>query len=607
MLTELPLGMHERSWCPASSRCRGRIARSSNHRRNQLGAKLIALALGCLVAIPAATRGDTPEAPLGDKPAVPQSGTPEVLSVVPANAWAVLTLRDLAGLNTKITKEMARLELPPVNPFLLAKGSLEIVEGINEKGTAALAVMPPSPLTTTPLNLVLFVPTSDRDKLLAFVGPKPVEDGYQKVTLKGKETFVGTKGGYTVFGADLETVKSIVAAKSGIGSKFCEHQLRRFAVNDASLHVNVAQLSSEPSFIMLATMLSQATGGSIGALKDYKTWQLSLRLDPEGLALEVYSERTTAGPQKPIWGTKRELLAGLPGEPFVLAMGMSEGEGRGSARLVEKTLDQVSKIGAIDPSRRKELEEAIGPLSEGVVQTGAVLSALTPGPDGLIGFAKVVETKGPAREMLDKLAPLLELLKSGVVIEPQAVATLNRLEYRRSAETLGNVLIDHLVVDLAGLEATDEELLRKVVGEEGILIRIGAVDDKHTVATFGGGLARFEAVAETVRSGAAALRSHPGITKASSKMPAERSLEVYFALDRFATLVRDVLGVLDEPSPLPAMPGGDVPVSIVIYPVGAAGEQVDVFVPSGVICEIKTLAMDKMARAISPGAMLPSP
>ena len=114
---------------------------------------------------------------------------------------------------------------------------------------------------------------------------------------------------------------------------------------------------------------------------------------------------------------------------------------------------------------------------------------------------------------------------------------MERIEYRPSVETSADVTIDHLVVDLSGFEDIDKEAVARILGPDGALARMGVVDGKTVVMSFGGGLARFNKLVAMVRAGEAPLALDAAIARSAGKVTGRRWFEVYLSVDRWVRLV----------------------------------------------------------------------
>jgi hypothetical protein len=510
----------------------------------------------------------------------------DVFTVIPADTLAAITIRDPAGLDGRMRELASELGFGSVSLFLLAKGQLQMVEGIDEQGTIAILLVPNVEAPAARHDMVLLIPTTDRAKLLAFLAPEPVEEGYVKVAIKQQDTYVGSRGSFTVLAPKLETAKRVVASKEGMASQLSEYQREHLQATDVSVLVNVKALASgsgRGDFKRFMTLL----GVREKQLGDYKFWQLFARMEPSGVTVDVYTERIEGAAQGSTDVSHEGLLTGLPDEDFVAALGMSDGTlERRTVYITEVLLDYLEHNEGLDANRRGDLVEAVGKMSSQAARVSQMASLLPEGPDGLFGLVKLIETRDDPRRLLNATENFVAVLKSGVIVDPVYAKAIERITYRRSAERVNEMPVDHLFMDVAGLKDVDEGLVKKAIGQDGVLVRIGAVDERHLLVTIGGGLKRFEALAAVVREGRSPLAENAGIVRAAGKLPASRSVEVFVA------------GAMDMEVPQITVAKLDEPVSIGLSEVGSAGTLFTVVIPRPVLIEIIKAFVDLAASQV---------
>jgi len=533
------------------------------------------------------------------EPSAVRTGSPEILSALPVDVVFAVTVRDLAQCDGKLTKLMERLGFP-ISPYTLLKGALGIVSGLNDDGSAAVAVMAPGPAGAASKRIVLILPTTDRAALLTFLNPRPVDESYVQVTLRGRETYVGTKGRFTVFGPDIETVRHVVNAKTRLVDRFSTHLLKQFGANDVSLWVNVASLASGALGERPIAWLQRTFG--VESLKQYESFQWSSRFETDGLYLELSAARAEPSRTAKRRETTDSLLTGLPNERFIMALGLLDDNG--GARLSSMTnriISASTAFGVIEPSRSAALARAYESVVGKITEASASVSLLPDGSDGRIALTKVLRTRGDGRAVLDDVEGILNVLKSGPFVDPRINRVAEKIEYRRAAETSGTVIIDHLSVNLSEFEGIDHEALKKLLGPEGYLTRIGVVDGNSVVIALGGGLVRFNEVMALVRAKKAPLTEDPGIRQSAKKLVGERSLEAYFSFDRCVRLAKEVLAATGVPGTTPDMSELGAPVALTMHSVNPRETELRFFVPTDLVVAIKDLMMARLANRVGSG------
>ncbi|MFQ5413443.1 MAG: hypothetical protein ACE5E6_03195 [Phycisphaerae bacterium] len=550
------------------------------------------LALAGIAALPAAVSAGSGPAAGVDRP--------EILSVIPEDAAAAVWIRDLGALDGKLGGLLGKLDLPPVSPLLMAKGWLTMVDGLDDGGSAAVVVLPESAGATgtaSRRSVVLLLPTTNRTALLALLAPEPVEPGYTRVTLRGRPALAASKGSYTVFGPDMAAVKRVVASRRGVGATLSAHQRRRFKTDDLAVWINPRRDGAGGLFDFVAAM-----AGRIGidreALARQKSVQLSLRLDPAGVAMHLYRERPAGAAERMESSAPGSLLLGLPRGRFALAMGVALTDGAGPERAARRLVAGALPVAvAIKPGRIDQVADVVGQL---VAKVGGVAVVVAPLPEddgGLLAITVIVTLRDGATAVSDDIDAVVQLLRSAPFVDSTLNAAFSRLMHRRGAETTGGVSIDQIALDASGLEATDAAILKRVAGSEGLSVRVGVVKARYLVATLGGGVARFDEAVTVVRSGAAPLASDAGILRVAERLPAQRWVEAYAHVDVLARLGADVArvvaGATVGPWDLPAL---EAPVALGVHRVLPAGDELSVFVPVEVIEAVVSAGM----AAVSP-------
>jgi hypothetical protein len=265
---------------------------------------------------------------------------------------------------------------------------------------------------------------------------------------------------------------------------------------------------------------------------------------------------------------------------------------------------QITASGQVDAEKLQSVKDVFSKMVDGVRSVAISVSALPSGPDGMIGFAKVAGLQGDARECLDSFATLIENVKGGLFTDDDVNQWLTYFEYTPKAETIGGIDVDHLMVKLDQIEDIDEEDLEtalKIIGKEGALVRMGAVDPHHVLATFGGGAARFEAAAALVKQNKAPLADNAGIKKTAEALPKEHANELYIALDTGLKLVSEVAKVRGDPLPF-AVPEVNAPIGIAATMTGKLGQQSDIYIPMDVIMAAKDVVRALMSPQAPPAA-----
>jgi hypothetical protein len=192
-----------------------------------------------------------------------------------------------------------------------------------------------------------------------------------------------------------------------------------------------------------------------------------------------------------------------------------------------------------------------------------------------------------------------------VAHEPEAKVVAEAITQKPDAEELEGVKLHHIRFDPAkveqiGWDEEDADKLKKLLGGDGVLIRLAPVSKELVVLTFGGGADFAKQVIDLAKSKQAPLDDDPGVKKVSAHLPKERASIMYIAVDQIVATIREGGKAFGEEEEFPIqMPKLNAPLAIS----GTGGEnwsQVDMFAPSELLVAVKNAAMALMGGGPPP-------
>jgi hypothetical protein len=546
-----------------------------------------------------------------------KSAGADSLSAVPVDAWGFMYVRNMAAVEKKVMDVATKFGAPPMSPLMMAKGMLGLFNGVNDAGDLLVVIMPSPTVNAIQQNMAILVPTTDFDELMSMLQPEPVEgtdDKIKSVMIQQQTTYVASKGSFAVLAPTVDAVKKVLASKAGMGGKLSVFQKDRVNADDVTLWMSVNTVMTSEAMAGMTAMF-QAMNIDASMLAEIKSLQVGLRLSEEGIRLGYYSDVKPGSDMAKVMSsvkpTSESLLTGLPGAPFILAFGgrtSKEAAAFGGEQLAKMFENPQLAQAPVDPEKLEQLKDMMKTMMSPLREIAVEICALPGGEDGFVGFSKVVTVDGDSQQMLDSFKNLLTLVKGGLITDEEANAFLSHVQYKPAAETIAGISVDHVTValdEIEDIEEEDVEGIKQVIGQEGILIRMGAVDARRVIATFGGGAGQFETVAKLVKSGEAPLAKDPGIMKTSKALAASRHSEGYLAVDTLIRLMVDIGEALDE-DPFPvSMPKINAPVGMVATAVSSSAQQTDIFVPMELVMEFRTVVQGMMGGAPPPGSPPP--
>ncbi|MCC7292117.1 MAG: hypothetical protein IT449_08675 [Phycisphaerales bacterium] len=522
-------------------------------------------------------------------PAAQASPGAGLLEVIPADAWAAITWRDMHGFEQKLGRLFGQIDFAlPLTPSLGLKAYLNILEGVNEGGDAALVLLAPTGADAAADfggRSVIVLPAKDYDAMLRGLQPSASAGGISRIVMRDQPSFAARKGGFALFSEKEEALRRVLDAKEPLARKFSPHQLERYAKNDVSAWVNMASITASQEF---KEFLKE--GGVralfIDSFKDCRQAQLSIRLAEEGLHSETLWS-AGPGPGDALAGVSAgALLAGLPADGYAVAGGITFAHPAELQQWPELLLGLGESGGLLDPVKAKQLGEAYASITKHVKALRVGINAATSGGDGLGSITQIVETDGQTDAVLAGIEAWTGVLKQGPFKDANFNALWTTVEFKRDAETLGGVKVHHVSADWSKIEQVDLPKLQAILGKDAPRLRLGVVGGKHLLITFGGGAAPFEAAAKAIQAGGSPIAELAPVRKALSFLPGEGSARGFLDPAQFSQLIRAIVRELEGTADF-AM--GDVhdPISVLLRGVGPGSKEYDVFIPVEVVRGLK--------------------
>ena len=525
-----------------------------------------------------------------------------LLNAVPGDAWAVISVRSLAEFDKKLSNlsMMANAPMAGMSYLAMAKGMLGFMSGIDDNGSAALVVMPAETPETISQHLVFLLPVSDYSQLFSMQTPEDVGDGVSKILVSGSDTYAAQKGSFAILGPTVESVNAVRKSTTGVVSKFTPHQLARWSADDLTLWGNFGDLTASPMFDM-ASAMAQGSGMSLDWLRDFQAGQLSLAFGPEGIKIGVYYNAKPGTPMAKAMASVKppagSLLTGLPADGFVGGMGSvssKENSEYGAAYCDKMFAEALQSPEA--PPFLGTLQPLVHKMVASFRSVAVSVNQLKEGSDGVLSVTAVVSVDGGSDAFLGSIGETIAAVRAGLSEENAAMMD-SALEHKRQAEG-GSV--DHLVIHPEALDATEEDVatMNKVLGSEGLLIRMAPVTADRVAFTLGGGPAQAEGVAALVKGSQAPL-ADSAVVKAAA-VPADRVAEGYLSANGVMDLATAIAQATGDMAP-PPMPPVDKPVSFFSRAVEGGGLQTDIVLPIELIKALSQMAMGMMGPGAGPG------
>ncbi|MBI4718589.1 MAG: hypothetical protein HY763_12340 [Planctomycetes bacterium] len=552
------------------------------------------LLLTCVVALARPTsesHAPTPPAPAtASQPAVrPAAGEPapraenlqNLLAAIPDQALLSVIIPDPAALDGEVGPLLGGVNPAwQLAPWTWFKTWSEIVAGLEEHAPAALVVLPADPARAAAPSMALLLPTGDPTALVMFLNPRPAEAGLQSVTIRGRDSYVSTRGRLALIASNPAAMRILLEPRGGAGEPPSAALVGSLERAHAGVRLNPRALRRTPGATGLDVWLPCLFGLPPLPRSDIHMATWTARVEDGALRLRLLHQVDPASHARQAPDTDEPLLVGLPDEPVSAAAGLrNDASGAPARTALEVLFAALSASGGLDPARTEELLKRLEALCRQVAAASLSLTWPTDGDHGPIGFSLVLQTRGDAGALRYDIESIVSLLQRGIAAEGRGNRAWALLEMRRGVERAGENSLDHVGIDLARLDGVNQAAARAAFGDEGLVVRVGTADRTHLVLTLGGGLPRFQEVAELAAAGRAPLAAQAPLARAAREVAERRSLEAFVFVDRLAAQVHSLSEVTGaSPAPRGAPPTAP-PIVLATHTIDAANLQLEVSVP----------------------------
>ncbi|MBU0754359.1 MAG: hypothetical protein KJ645_04420, partial [Planctomycetes bacterium] len=436
----------------------------------------------------------------------------QTLSAIPGDAVGFAYFSNLKQIDAdfkSVLQEMGLSEMlmPPMDSLTgMMRMFLMMNEGFNEEGDLIAVFMPPEFIEEMGDRMVMMIPVTDGSALLKAMGGQAGEGGSWKVSLMGNPAVAVVGEKHVILAQDEQTAKAAASSETNIIAKLHEDEIKGLEGLDFALWFDADWLLEQAKpqidgIVAMFTMMQQAEGSFGAAQADNTKEQVDmlveggksilfgLSLNEHGLGIRCVMRakpNTKLQKQLKLITTTDSLLKGLPLGKHILAMGglMHPEAMEKSVENMDVYIKMLGDLQEVDGEKVGALKTLLKERIPLITGCRASLEALPTGPDGLIGFSAIIDAKDSGK-MLSFYSELCALCKE-LVTDAKVKKILDLLTYTKDAETIGDLRVDHLGFDISKLDeiemdAEENEELLSIIGKEGVLFRLAAVDDKRVV------------------------------------------------------------------------------------------------------------------------------
>lgn len=546
-----------------------------------------------------------------------------VLSVVPADFWALLQINNQRALDDKLAHLFQQINLPPLRVMESFQAKINLGPQIKHDGSLTVVLMPAESVEELGSRAVLIFPCDSVESLLADFKPEKITEHLWRGELVWGPTFVGRKGDFAVFGATQEATTSVLESKAALGSKLAGLNLAEFSKNDINILVRSRELVSSTALQAVInkqneTADSAAIFGADSLLHlDSRALQ-QIEAVHVGIDLNAARLRLTAELRPVENSTLSKLLAFaapaehtplslLPDQPYIMAAAAS-----GTPQQLETKADEFDKLfqspaieSATNPEKLAQFRQSLKTLIRSISEAAAAVSTESQSPEGLAAVIAVLKV-ADARHWINELHKAADVLMDDLFISEASNRFFRDITFETGADTIDGVSVDHLVLELieapAPTDPKDEALdYAATFGTAKKVIQLASVDDSTVAVCLGDQPRVMGSLILAARGQAQPLTKNTAVTTARSFLPPQSNMIVLLSPQELIRTARTLARIQDKVEAFPYLtPVSNLPIAATITRADQAC-RIEVAIPIDLAAAIRN-SVFPLGRATSAAA-----
>ncbi|MCG3138216.1 MAG: hypothetical protein HJJLKODD_02077 [Phycisphaerae bacterium] len=401
---------------------------------------------------------------LGLPAAVTAQNTPSD-NILPADAWAVVQVQQLAQLDEKLAVWIQQLQVPVFRLQELLQTRLQLGDHIDLGGRFYIVFQPADTVDQIGPSAILLFPCREFAQWRTAHQATAIDEQIWQTTLSWGPTWVAQCDQYVAMGSNVEALRRYLQAEKGLLKSWPVKLTAEWTTADLSAWVNLAAvrqssagrewleqlqptLDTSALFINHDTLLSSPAAW----LMQNDIALLLVDLNPSRLRIRLLLQPQSAS----VWDTllqlppaeKFELLNLLPTQPylFTVAGRWQASQAQALAGEFNRLFDTPVVTAATTVPTLQTLRQKLIRLISGVVGGSWGVVAIPESPEGTICLMGVIQV-ADATVWLAELQSAAGLINDQLFVAPQANKLIGRVQYLPAADSILNKPIDQLTID----------------------------------------------------------------------------------------------------------------------------------------------------------------
>lgn len=468
---------------------------------------------------------------------------PSVLKQIPAGSMGFVVINNVQATAARVDQFIKdigvnkMLPMPPGGVLTMIKSQAKLGAGFNADGGVAIAMLDPQQYG---LDLVALMnagpdakpPQPDQIPVVFFVAGSDVKGVFGEMAKPAGKYFQVDLGspfpilatahnGYVIVSPSKAALAAVVSAKKSVADELSKGHAATIAKSDLAYYINMKVTGPvlNGALKMFEGEFAREMGGGMNPMMigDPKMILALYRsLIGEMDALTVGANLSSAGATLDFMvsfspdsaftkiaaafpGTVTPSVSRLPNLPYVIAASGLAEDSKEARDLANSMTDKM--FGKEMPKDFRDRLAKIQKTATDEITSFQFVGGGAPQGKGLFGLAALIECKNTknVKELLADLADFAGTAIKSFAPNDQEAQKL-KIAYSNNIATVGTIAIDAITVthpEIDDMRDNDRQEMKKVLGEDKILIRVAAIDAKTVAVTFGGSAAFMN---ETIKS-----------------------------------------------------------------------------------------------------------
>jgi len=457
---------------------------------------------------------------------------PPVLKQIPAGSVGFMMVNNVKGTAARVEQFMTDIGvgafIPRGGTLATIQGAMGLGEGFNPDGGLAVTMLDPQQFGLDLVGLMTGKPgvkqPAPRDIPVVFFvagsgvkevfGPmaKPAGKYFHiMIPIVPAPCFAIHRNGYVVISPCRAAVDAVAAAKKTALDEIAKAHAATLGKSDVAFYLNMRVVGpiAKTALRMFEQMAGPMGGGMGGPmdmaavlafyrelLSDMDGITIAASLEAKGVAADFVASFTPDSPFSKIAaafpGTIKPSVDRLANLPYVMAIS-SVVENSPEARKFGRSMtDKLFGKGMPKPIRDM-IAQMQNVMSSEQISAIQFVAGGAPQGSGVFGVAAVIECKDTkvVKKMLAGGASTIEALIKNMEPNNEDLQKL-KIAYVNNVATTGSIAVDAIAVthpEMDDMSEGERAMMKKILGEDKILVRVAAADNKTVVVTIGGSAA----------------------------------------------------------------------------------------------------------------------